>query len=92
MTIINRFCPELSDIVAIQMECGNCHATISYPPAKWTPKALECPSCSVTLVAGSTNNLSAELRALYALQEGLQELLTNKTLKFRLRLALDRGV
>jgi hypothetical protein len=92
VTTINRICPELSDIVAIQLECNNCHATISYPPATWKPSYLKCPNCSVTLVEGSMQHLSDELRALFALQEGLQDLLKNKNAQFRLRVEFDQGV
>jgi len=92
MTTINRICPELSDIVAIRLECNHCHATISYPPVDWKPNSLRCPNCSVTLVSGTTpNNLSDELRALLALADGLKELLAIKSAEFRLRLEFEQN-
>ena len=87
MTIIKRICPELSDILAIQIECKYCHSTISYPPSSWKPAILKCLNCPATLVRGLTpNQQSEELRALCALAEGLQDLLKIKDAEFRLRL------
>ena len=90
MTIINRRCFEVPDIVAVQLECTHCGATISYPPGTWKPSYLKCPNCSLTLVAGSLNQLSPELSALLALTDGLRELLTLKNPEFRLRLEFDQ--
>src|SRR6266849_4116511 len=88
MTIINRLCPELSDIVGVQLECNKCHATISCPPASWTPGFLNCPNCSVTLVRFPEAN-SPELAALMLFADGLKKLLTpSEERKFRLRLEL----
>ena len=92
MTTINRICPELSDIVAIRLECKHCQATICYPTASWKPNGLRCPNCSAMLVHGSPSNLSDELRALSELAESLKALLTSKSPDFRIRLEFEQPV
>jgi hypothetical protein len=87
MTIINRLYPELSDILAVQLECRNCHATISYPTACWKPASLKCPNCSVTLVTGPEAH-SKELSALSELAHSLKQLSDCETLAFQVRLEL----
>ena len=88
MTIINRLCPELSDIQAIQLECKHCSALVSYPMGKWNPSGLTCPNCAVTLVRVPESH-SSELVALKLLAEGLNKLLNpSEELKFVLRLEL----
>ncbi len=89
MTIHNRFCPEVSDIVAVQLECGHCHATISYPPDGWNPVTLKCPNCPVTLVNPSPQ--SKDMMALSELSNALKILRDrSNNLGFKLRLEFDR--
>lgn len=93
MTIINRICFELADIVAVQLECKKCHATISYPKADWTPTSLKCPNsnCSAALISGSAGEQSEELRALDEFATGLKRILNNsQQFAFRLRLEFDQ--
>jgi uncharacterized paraquat-inducible protein A len=77
MTVINRICPELSDIKAIRLECNQCGAMISYIPKNWKAKFLDCPNCSVSLVRARDNsgNQSPELLALDGLVESIKELI-----------------
>jgi len=88
MTIHNRFCPEVSDIVAVQIECTHCHATISYPPDGWNPITLKCPNCAVTLVTPMPQ--AKELMALAELSSALKTLRSSSDLPFKLRLEFDR--
>jgi hypothetical protein len=83
MTTINRICFEFSDIVAVQLECLHCHATISFPRKGWEPAALQCPNCKVTLVTDKDN--PPEFFALSALSDALKDLSNNK-FAFQLRL------
>ena len=88
MTIINRFCPELSDIVAVRLECKHCHVTLSYPPSDWKPAYLKCPNCGATLVSASPQ--SKELVLLGELADALRRLANAGDLEFQLRLEFDR--
>jgi hypothetical protein len=91
MTIINRFCPEIADILAIRIECKQCGAAISYPKGEWTPGFLQCPSCKTRLITGSTSEMSEELQALQPLAEGLRLIWKNhKDLRFNIRLEFDQ--
>jgi hypothetical protein len=87
MTIVNRVCPEMSDIIAVQLECKHCRATISYPPDGWTPVTLKCPNCEVTLVSPSPQ--SKEFLALSELSGALKTLRNSDGLGFKLRLEFD---
>jgi hypothetical protein len=87
MTIHNRFCPEASDIVAVQIECKHCHATISYPPDGWKPTTLKCPNCPATLVTALPE--AKELMALGELSNALKILRSSSDLEFKLRLEFD---
>jgi hypothetical protein len=91
MTILNRFCPEASDIVAIRLECSACDAAISYSPARWNPSTLRCPNCAAELVGPSPH--SKESIALRELADSLK-ILRNPTtnLAFRLRLEFESPV
>jgi hypothetical protein len=88
MTIINRFCPEVSDIVAVQLQCKRCRSSLSYPPDTWKPGDLKCTNCGVTLVSPAPN--SRELRALEGLVDALRELAKPDGLEFQLRLEFNR--
>jgi uncharacterized paraquat-inducible protein A len=83
MTAISRICFEPSDVKAIQVQCKECGATMSFTLDKWKPRSLTCPNCVVTLV----EDKSPEWSALDALGTALKTLLTaNESSKFRLRL------
>jgi len=83
MTTISRVCFEPSDIQAIQLECQECGATLSFTLHKWNPRSLECPNCAVTLVTES----SYEGRTLKSLADALKSLnwAPDEKRKFRLR-------
>jgi len=88
MTILNRFCPEMSDIMAIRLECGTCDAAISYLPDSWnTAATLKCPNCAVELVSPSLQTKGSI--ALRELAESLKLLRNTPNLGFRLRLEFD---
>lgn len=89
VTIHNRFCPEVSDIVAVQIGCKHCHATISYPPDGWKSTTLgKCPNCSVTLVSPLPD--AKEVMALGELSNALKILRSSSDLEFTLRLEFER--
>lgn len=93
MTTINRVCYELSDIVAIELECKNCHALICYRPNDWTPTTLKCPNsnCGKHLVPSADTGLSEELRSLEELALGVKRVLNNcKQFPFHLRLEFNQ--
>ena len=82
MTIIKRIYFEPSDILAIQLECRKCGATISCPLKDWKPREASCPNCFVPLI-----KFAKEESTLIMLAESLNALLTyNDTFSFRLRL------
>jgi len=86
MTIIKRIFFEPSDILAIQLECRKCGATISCGLKNWHPEAARCPNCSVPLIEDIK-----DVFPLKKLAEALNELLTYKdTLSFRLRLEFNQ--
>jgi len=70
LTTIKRIYFEPSDIRAIQLECGNCNTTISYPLKKWKPETIDCPNCLAALIKGVK-----EVTALTKLAESLNTLL-----------------
>jgi hypothetical protein len=45
VTVDDRVVIDLSDILAIQCECPTCGTAVSYPPAAWQPRAMNCPGC-----------------------------------------------
>jgi hypothetical protein len=95
MTVVNRICPELSDIVAVRLECTKCGSAVSYQKTDWTPAYLKCPNanCGAILVPGSSSDMSEELRALDELASGLRRMLNHGArFSFRLRLEFDRQV
>ena len=89
MTIINRICVELRDILAVRLQCKNCQSAISYLPKDWKPTALRCPNCDAIIIEPS------ELRALELLAEGLRTLMpaddaAEKKLRFEVRLEFEQ--
>jgi hypothetical protein len=91
MTIINRICPELADVIAIRLECKHCNATISCVPDKWSPAALRCPGCNAQLVTGAyPQSLTDELQGLLEFTEGLRRLRKLNSPDFRVRLEFDQ--
>ncbi len=90
MTIINRVCVELSDILAVRLQCKGCQSAISYLPKDWKPTALRCPNCDAIMIEKS------ELRALELLAESLRTLMpadeaAKKKPRFELRLEFDQS-
>ena len=85
MTTINRICFELSDVLAIRLQCKHCGAAISYPTDNWKPGFLKCPNCPATLVTKPSEGESKELHALASLANALKELSKPDTFEFRLR-------
>jgi hypothetical protein len=82
MTIIKRIYFEPSDILAIQLECRKCGATISCRLKDWKPAEVTCPNCFVQLIKDGREALTLKMLA-----DSLNALLTyNDTLSFRLRL------
>jgi hypothetical protein len=93
MTTINRICFELSDIVAIELECKKCKTITCYPKGDWTPAWLKCPNsgCGQPLIRGSANDPSEELRALDEFVTGLKRVLNHsKEFAFSLRLEFNQ--
>ncbi len=93
MTVINRICFELSDIVAIELECNECNTLICYRPTDWTPTILKCPNsnCGKQLVPAAASGLSEELRSLEELALGIKRVLNNcKSFPFHLRLEFNQ--
>jgi len=86
MTIINRFCPELSDIKAVRIECAECGTALSYDVSKdWKARGVDCPNCRATLVGEGPS-----LRALQGLAEAIKlSLLVDNARSFRVRLEFD---
>jgi hypothetical protein len=90
VTIINRVCVELCDILAIRLQCKSCQSAISYLPKDWKPKALRCPHCDAIMIESSETEAS-ELRALRLLAEGLRTLMGTKIEpRFELRLEFEQ--
>jgi hypothetical protein len=45
MTVDEHLVIDLADIQAVEVECGNCHTSISYRPVNWKPGEQWCPGC-----------------------------------------------
>lgn len=77
MAIDERLTVGLGDVLAVQVECTNCQATVNYPVERWSPlMAAQCPACSEVLWEGQTDTVDAlrsfarGLKALRALGKG----------------------
>jgi len=69
VTVDDRLFLDLKDIVAIQVECPECHATISSTPAEWHPKETICPNCPKTLWPAGGSEIQRLVRVADALRE-----------------------
>jgi hypothetical protein len=90
MTSISRICFEPMDIRAIQLECKDCGATVSFNLDKWEPQELMCPNCKETLIRGPEQSI--ELRSLGNLADALKTLkrkTPDERCKFRLRFEFE---
>ena len=87
MTFEHRFLLELTDILAVRLECKKCGATLGFPPSQGTvlPPA-ECKSCShVWMQTGSAAD-----KGLRALFDNLRQLRADaEGLGFRIKLEFE---
>ena len=48
MTVDDRLVIDLTDVLAIQVQCKSCGTAITYSPEKWEPREMMCPGCTQT--------------------------------------------
>jgi hypothetical protein len=93
VTLINRTCFELSDIVGIQLECDTCHTLVSLKPRTWIPDSIECPGCRHHFVKKESRQgaiQSPEFSALEAFVNAMKTLSTmGAQLNCQLRLEFE---
>lgn len=94
MTLISHLCFELSDVLGVQLECKDCHATFTIKREKRPQRSLNCPSCGMDLIPmqnGTTE--TPEFKALTALFNALNNLPLlshSASSKFIVRLEFER--
>jgi hypothetical protein len=49
VTVDDRLTFDFGDILALQIECANCHTTISASPEKFNAYVYNCPGCNEEL-------------------------------------------
>jgi DNA-directed RNA polymerase subunit RPC12/RpoP len=77
MTIEHRQFIELEDIVALQYECKECHATVIIPREKWGEIIQQnCPHCGIAPSRPTewVKHNSSEETTLHELQRSIAEL------------------
>jgi Zn finger protein HypA/HybF involved in hydrogenase expression len=84
VTLEEQVVIELGDIIGVQVECLECHATISSASAQWKPRQVECPNCPKSLwLAGQGDTMR-----LTQMANALRELMSHGP-KIRLVLKAD---
>jgi hypothetical protein len=75
MTADVKYFLELGDILAIQLECSNCHVRSSFPVSKLRRMPHECPHCKTDWVFPETDEekaISAFLASLGRVADALK--------------------
>lgn len=86
MTIDDLMTIDVDDIVAIQLECAKCRATLAIPPGELQAREIACANCSTAIVR---RRHQTETNPLEDLAYGLRTLAAESGEKGGLRVRLQ---
>ena len=91
MTTDQRLVLDVTDVLALRLECTKCGAAVSIRPLEWNDQPWQCPGCGTTwalrqLVPTPLQHLGTGMKLL------LEEINANKPplLPYRVRFEVDR--
>jgi hypothetical protein len=85
VTVDERVVIDLSDVIAVELECQHCHTTFSVPVKEWKPGEAKCSNCSEDLWGQQAGGEVQDLRNFASALKAL--LHRGKSLPIRLRIS-----
>jgi hypothetical protein len=84
VTIDERVVIDLSDVIAVELECQKCHTAFSVPVEKWKPGEAKCSNCLEDLWGAQAGGEVQDLRNFASALKALIH--RGKSLPIRLRI------